>query len=66
MVIMEQYAVSPEVQNVMDLLFSSSEVKKTLEFLEADHEKRIADQIDINQVVPCGTRFCLSGDGRQP
>ena len=47
---MEPYTVSPEVQKVMSLLVSSTKVKQTLDFLENDHEKRIADQIEITEI----------------
>ena len=47
---METYAVSPEVQKVMSLLVSSTKVKQALDFLENDHEKRIADQIEITEI----------------
>ena len=47
---MEPYTVSPEVQTVMDRLVASSDVKQTLEFLKADHDKRIADQIEITKI----------------
>ena len=48
---METYALSPEVQNVMNLLVSSSKVKQALDFLEKDHERRIADQIEITEIA---------------
>lgn len=47
---MTQCTVSPEVQKVMNLLVSSSKVKQALDFLEKDHEKRIADQIEITEI----------------
>ncbi len=47
---MTQCTVSPEVQKVMSLLVSSTKVKQTLDFLENDHEKRIADQIEITEI----------------
>ena len=47
---METFAVSPEVQKVMSLLVSSIKVKQALDFLENDHEKRIADQIEITEI----------------
>ena len=47
---MEPYTVSSEVEKVMTLLVSSSKVKQALAFLENDHEKRVADQIEITEI----------------